>query len=131
MYALADKYGIPSLCNSAASNFKACLWHRNNPRELLFCVPMVYSSAPATDRTLRDMIVKYFQRLAPSINARPNTKARLMRLVHEIEQFREDVMVTLLEGFDGGYGPIVKANGRDVDSELEEEEDQGGMMEVF
>ncbi|KAL8866173.1 MAG: hypothetical protein Q9174_006455 [Haloplaca sp. 1 TL-2023] len=129
MYALADKYGIPALCSTAALKVKGCLSRRYDPRELLFCVPLVYGSTPASDRTLRDTIVHYFERLAPSINGRPKTKARLLRLVHTIEEFREDVVLTMLQAVDEGSDEIVRAYGKDVDSE-EEVEDSDAMTEA-
>ena len=129
LYAIGDKYGIPALCTNAALKVRGCLSRRNNPRELLFCVPLVYSSTPASDCTLRDSIIKYFQRLAPSIKARPQAEARLVRLMHTIEDFREDVTLALLECIDDAKEPIVIGEDDDVDSE-QEAEDQDGMIEV-
>ncbi|KAI4092467.1 MAG: hypothetical protein LQ339_007906 [Xanthoria mediterranea] len=104
LYALGDKYGIPSLCPHASHDFQKTICDlRDTPQRqlipdiLLGCIPQVYTSTPDSDRTLKDFLVKeMIHGHCSSSSAGPDGKA-LLEAMEDNAQFRKDMTVGLLE----------------------------------
>ncbi|KAF1943853.1 hypothetical protein EJ02DRAFT_399544 [Clathrospora elynae] len=63
MYALADKYGVDGLEQIAKEKFESCLDHyvHVNPGDFVTAVQLAYTGTPASNRGLRDAVVKVFR----------------------------------------------------------------------
>lgn len=55
LYALGDKYDIPTLCTYVVELFERDIRVGDVVEKLLHCVPEIYSLVPDHDRTLREM----------------------------------------------------------------------------
>lgn len=59
MYAIADKYGLPDLKNSAKEAFQRLILKECDNASLSETASLVYSLTPEGDRGLRDIFVDY------------------------------------------------------------------------
>lgn len=86
LYALGDKYGIPSLCQYASHDFQKTICdlrdtplRQSIPDILLGCIPQVYTSTLDSNRTLKDVLVKeMIHGHGSSSSAMPDAKALLV-----------------------------------------------------
>ncbi len=86
LYALGDKYAIPSLCEYASLDFENTIrdladtpQRHSSPDIVLGCIPQLYTSTPDSDRTLKDLLVEeMIYRHCSSSSARPDVKALLV-----------------------------------------------------
>lgn len=62
----------------------------------LICVPFVYFVVPETGRSLRDLVVQKLLEQTVEIDTEPLTKKLMLRHIHAIEKFREDIFQGLL-----------------------------------
>lgn len=58
VYAIADKYSMPSLCSIAANRFGSVLDPTTNLEEFIAAIKAVDSSVYSGDRTLKDIVIK-------------------------------------------------------------------------
>ena len=94
LYALGDKYEIPDLCNLAADRFAQILGSLSSTN-LPQCVSAIYSTTPAQNRALRDPIILAIVCRSGAQTNQWYCKTLLDRC-HEIEQFRDDLILGLL-----------------------------------
>lgn len=81
MYALGDKYQVKGLCTLAASKFSACLHHHWDSKDFITAVQAVYSSTPDSNRGLRDVVVKAFQKYFDTdVTKDPSIEAKLHKI---------------------------------------------------
>ncbi|KAL8735859.1 MAG: hypothetical protein Q9181_002664, partial [Wetmoreana brouardii] len=100
LYALGDKYGIPTLSHRAAWRLFADLdrdFNGANPEIVLYCVPRIYSSTPENDRTLRDCVVERVMNHSHIIDLHENSKRQLMEHINNVKDFREDLFGAFLK----------------------------------
>ncbi|KAL8714270.1 MAG: hypothetical protein Q9225_006620 [Loekoesia sp. 1 TL-2023] len=97
LYALGDKYGIPTLCNYSADCFRKSIRQSTSTAQLIPCIPLVYRSTPGRNRTLRDLIVSELICRSADVATDIGMSDSMMRFVHSIEQFREDLVLGLLQ----------------------------------
>ncbi|KAL8751274.1 MAG: hypothetical protein Q9184_006117 [Pyrenodesmia sp. 2 TL-2023] len=111
MYELGDKYDIPQLCHYAAGFLESivCYQWGENLVHLMNTVRLVYERNPDITRRLRDIVCKALVRHLREIAANGEHRDRIIEMVHEIEQFREDLCLAQLQkpfedaNFRGGW----------------------------
>lgn len=97
LYALADKFSMPTLRSNAARCFGMDIDLDDDGEGLLNVVPCIYDSTPESDRTLRDSAMERFSKIADIIYGGDETRAQLLELVHDIKQFGQDVLSALIK----------------------------------
>ena len=94
LYALGDKYEIPHLSEYAAfRSGERC--RKADVCGLLRCLPLVYTSTPETDRTLRDLVIEEMISRSTHITGSPETTKHILDLINEHEQIRQDLCLGL------------------------------------
>lgn len=98
MYELGDKYDIPELSLYAAGCLEDIVSFRwgQDLVHLLNAVHLVYERNPDITRKLRDIVLVAVVRRSTEIAADSEQRNRLVELVHEIEQFREELCLAQL-----------------------------------
>ncbi|KAL8725846.1 MAG: hypothetical protein Q9166_007092 [cf. Caloplaca sp. 2 TL-2023] len=122
LYTLGDKYAIFSLCSHAANCFDTVICDRITGADTdvaLGAIPSVYAAAPENDRTLRDMVVGVIAWNMKSIARRPKLKELFLVCMHQIEQFREDMSLALLDDCKIKHKDPNADNSFDSDSSVE------------
>ncbi|KAI4130485.1 MAG: hypothetical protein LQ338_001716 [Usnochroma carphineum] len=113
LYAMGDKYGVPRLCRYSSHRFHESA----HPRGLfttLNCVPLIYSSTPDTNRTLRDQIVSNIIQSSKGVASDEECKKEMRQHVDEIQQFREDLIQGLLDKCGANNNDPSKTSGTSV-----------------
>lgn len=97
LYALGDKYDIPTLCQYSAQKFRGQTVAELSGREILGCVPLIYSSTPSSNRTLRDLAVPIIVGTTGTMNRGSPIWNAMMQHADEIKEFREDLILGLIK----------------------------------
>ncbi len=80
LYALGDKYDIKGLKKLSSKKFEAALDRiRGGALEFCAAIPLVYTTTPDTDRTLRDLVFRAVSRNWKLLSAAPNFKDCMLR----------------------------------------------------
>ncbi|KAL8780265.1 MAG: hypothetical protein Q9213_006541 [Squamulea squamosa] len=101
LHGLGVKYAIPTLIKYAAKSFEKNLLasrygSSRAPTGLQACVPLLYSSTPPNDRTLRSIVVKEMAvRLISTANCYRGRRG-LRKLMRQNEQFCKDMTQGIL-----------------------------------
>ncbi|CAD6583217.1 MAG: hypothetical protein ASARMPRED_001263 [Alectoria sarmentosa] len=88
VYALGDKYDLVELKNIALANFNKLA--TPDPRGLIESIPIVYSSTPDSDRSLRNAILEKIK-VCPSRFLHEDVKASFQKVLLEVPDFSWDL----------------------------------------
>ena len=107
VYAIADKYDIPTLKDEAIHRFKTTFeqypfWHDRDDRELLAfvrAIAIAYASVPASDKRLKTVIAELIIERIELIE-----RPQIVHLLQTIPDFFPDLLLsTFNEGFRAVY----------------------------
>lgn len=120
LHALGEKYSIPALCIGIRNTFRL---HCNSGWHIFQYVPLIYEHGAFNNHNLRDIVVAEIVHPCRSeaLGSYTEMREELIRLVHDIKEFREDlVRAYIREGRGGGLSespePMVKDNDESVSS---------------
>ncbi|KAL8690276.1 MAG: hypothetical protein Q9218_004242 [Villophora microphyllina] len=103
LYALGDKYDIPTLCSHAFEQFDKLLRpHKKNLTLLLQLVPYIYESTSSNHSDMRNFAIKHIVLQSKGIFEDEDYKDTFLDLVGYVEGFRDDICLGFLKAAANG-----------------------------
>lgn len=96
MYSIADKYDIGELKTFSKEALDSALLHKWEPKLFAECVPIIYTSTPDGDRSLRDLAVEYARNNKTDFADREPSNPCFRKLYETAPLFIRDLLETYI-----------------------------------
>lgn len=106
MYAIADKYDLPTLSELAISKFQEALtmwdWDYDS-MEFLESISKVYDLTPESNRGLRDIVISYARKYAEEFREGNELASRFESAAHNVPGFAADLLIHYMDAPISGH----------------------------